>query len=381
MLINSVNRFTCFVALLFLLSTVCASAQVAVAPLELVRQQFLSSTGIPLANGCLTLNATGTSNPQAIYVDSSGTFQAPNPYQLDAAGESNIWLSNTGYDLTLYAGVPNTSCSVSLGAQVWQQRNINPFAIINGGSNYIVASGTVDPSGVAGELAYRSDIPCFRGFTTIWDCFVTLTATQTLTNKTLTSPTITTPILNGTPSGTSLQGGGAKLMTAGTVAGTGATLCTDGTQAATTSGCVVQLPNVVYNTASAQFTATTALIPMVTPTANFTYRFSGYLDQTILGAACAGTSTYQLVLSWQDPNGAGVVTDNITWSKNGAVANTASIVNNGTVGNISGNMVPYTLRAKGSTSIGYSFTVVPGGACAPPPTVQFYPVLEQLSVN
>jgi len=374
------KQFLSILGIILGLAHIC-SAQVAVAPLQLARQQFLSGTGVPLVNGCLAFYSTGTSNPQAIFSDNTGAFQLPNPLQLDAAGEASIWMTNTGYDIAAYTGVPNTSCSVSLGTQLWREINKNPFSIINGGSNYIVASGTVDPAGVAGELAYRSDIPCFRGFTTIWDCFVTLTATQTLTNKTLTSPTITTPILNGTPSGTSLQGTDTKILTSGTVAGTGATLCTDANGGATTSGCVVQLPNVVYNTASAQFTATTALIPMITPTANFTYRFSGYLDQTILGAACAGTSTYQLVLSWQDPNGAGVVTDNITWSKNGAVANTASIVNNGTVGNISGNMVPYTLRAKGSTSIGYSFTVVPGGACAPPPTVQFYPVLEVLSVN
>lgn len=188
--------------LFFIIALVCswagsAHAQVPVAPLQLVRQQFLSATGIPLAGGCLTFNATGTSTPQAIYTDSSGQFQAPNPYQLDSAGESNIWLSNTGYDLTAYAGVPNTPCSTSLGSQLWQQKNINPFTIINSGSNYIVASGTSDPGGVPGELGYLTTIPCFRGFTTIWDCFTQNAAIQTLTNKTLTNPTITAPTVTG----------------------------------------------------------------------------------------------------------------------------------------------------------------------------------------
>lgn len=185
--------------LLFLLLFAPAAlrAQVAVAPLTLPRAQFLSSTGLPMAGGCVNFFATGTSTPQAIYADSTGTSQLANPLTLDAAGEASVWMSNTGYDIVANTGVPNTACSVSVGTQLWRENNKNPFSIINGGSNYIVASGTVDPSGVPGELAYRSDIPCFRGFTAIWDCFATLTGVQTFTNKTFTSPAINTPIVTG----------------------------------------------------------------------------------------------------------------------------------------------------------------------------------------
>ena len=192
-------------ALLLLLAPCLLRAQVAVAPLEIPRAQFLNSAGQPLAGGCVNFFTTGTSTPQAIYADSGGVNQLSNPLTLDAAGEASVWMSNIGYDIVMNTGVVGTSCSVSLGTQLWKEINKNPFAIINNGSNFIVASGTSDPSGVPGELAYRTDIPCFRGFTTIWDCFVTLTAVQTLTNKTLVNPVIpsstgavlTQPVING----------------------------------------------------------------------------------------------------------------------------------------------------------------------------------------
>lgn len=180
---------------------------VAVAPLTLPRTQFLSSTGVPVAGGCVNFFATGTSTPQAIYADSGGVNQLANPLTLDAAGEASVWMSNTGYDIVLNAGVFGTACSVSLGSQLWRENNKNPFSIINSGSNYIVASGTSDPAGSAGELAYRTDIPCFRGFTSLWDCFTQNAAVQTLSNKTLTapvinggtqnSPAVLTPSING----------------------------------------------------------------------------------------------------------------------------------------------------------------------------------------
>jgi hypothetical protein len=170
---------------LFLFAASVLHAQAIVAPLELVRQQFFSATGVPLAYGCLVFNATGTSTPQAIYGDSTGLYQALNPYQLDAAGMSNIWMTNTGYDITAYTGVTNLPCSSSLGSQLWQQTNVNPFSILNVGSNYIIASGTSDPVGTPGELSFRSDLPCLRFFISIWDCLVETTLVQTVTNKSI----------------------------------------------------------------------------------------------------------------------------------------------------------------------------------------------------
>ena len=61
---------------------------------------------------------------------------------------------------------------------------------------------------------------------------VTLTGSQSLSNKTLTSP-----VINGTVSGTALKGTDTLLLTAGTVSGTGASLCVDGNGGATTTAC------------------------------------------------------------------------------------------------------------------------------------------------
>jgi hypothetical protein len=168
-----------------LLCASAAQAQVAVAPMQIARQQFFNGTGAILSAGCFNFFATGTSTPQAIYADSTGTSQLSNPLTLDSTGSTSVWMTNTGYDVVANTGVVGQPCSSALGTQLWKQVNVNPFAIINIGSNYIVASGTSDPAGSAGELAYRTDIPCFRGFTTLWDCFIQLTAVQTLANKTI----------------------------------------------------------------------------------------------------------------------------------------------------------------------------------------------------
>lgn len=255
--------------LILLLCPVLAQAQgVAVAPLTLPRTQFLSSTGVPVASGCVNFFATGTSTPQAIYADSGGVNQLANPLTLDAAGEASVWMSNTGYDIVLNAGVFGTACSVSLGSQLWRENNKNPFSIINSGSNYIVASGTSDPAGSAGELAYRTDIPCFRGFTTLWDCFTQNAAVQTLSNKTLTAPVInggtqnapavTLPVINAV---TVVNSPGTYINVAASVIGTVAN----------------RLTKLVGAPSTAQTTATTDA--------------SGAIGITVLNAGGTGTTS------------------------------------------------------------------------------------------
>lgn len=59
------------------------------------------------------------------------------------------------------------------------------------------------------------------------------------TNPTWTTPTISSPVINGSSSGTGVQGTDSKLMTSGTVSGTAQFLCTDANGGATTSGCTV----------------------------------------------------------------------------------------------------------------------------------------------
>lgn len=251
--------------LLFLLAAVPLCAQVAVAPLRIDRSQFLSSTGVPLASGCVNFFATGTSTPQAIYTDSTGTFQLPNPLALDAAGEASIWMTNTGYDIVANTGVTGQSCSVALGTQLWREVNKNPFSIINSGSNFIVASGIVDPGGSLGMLATRSDIPCLRFFIATWDCIVELNLTQTLANKTLTTPilntpTLNTPVINGTSTGSGKQGTGVTLLSANTI-NNSSPICSDGSGTATTAICGGVIVPLISCGAFTPVTATNTVTP------------------------------------------------------------------------------------------------------------------------
>lgn len=186
-----------------------AQAQVPVALSPVDRQQFFSQAGAPLASGCIFTYITGTSTPLATYTDGTGTAQNTNPIILDAGGFANIWLSNSSYRFSIYS-----AGGVNCASGIFQRTvdNVSAYAAINTPQNLFLLGASSDPGGSAGELAYRTDIPCFRGFTTLWDCFVTLTGVQTLTNKTFAnpaftgtetgivaaSPTLNNPNINGT---------------------------------------------------------------------------------------------------------------------------------------------------------------------------------------
>jgi len=331
-------------------------------------------------------------------------------------------------------------------------------------------------------LAYRTDIPCFRGFTTIWDCFVSLTGSQTLTNKTLVNPVISSstgavlssPNINGTVvtgppatylvmandlvTGTTLNklakinpaglagfailplitdtGGITGVVTAGAGITGNATIQQNGSVScvfdnATTSGNYIQisssiagdchdagtsypstgqvigrslatnvaigtniidlfgpeiiagLPRVVYSTVQTASSTSIGSVTMVTaPASGATYRFSVYGDVTIVGAACTGTSTVNVFVSYQDPGEAGPGSSSffILLPVGG---------NNGTVGRMilsadpGAFPLPYAgiFRAKGGTAVAFFTTYSAGATCAPPPTVQIYPMLEQMTIN
>src|SRR5260221_2050088 len=78
-------------------------AQTSVALAPLAKQQFLSTTGAPLASGCLFTYISGTSTPLATYQDSTGTAQNTNPVILDIGGFAPLRLSNSAYRFTLYS--------------------------------------------------------------------------------------------------------------------------------------------------------------------------------------------------------------------------------------------------------------------------------------
>ena len=184
-------------ALLMLLPIV-AKAQTSVALSPVPAQQFFSQGGLPLASGCIYTFISGTSTQLATFTDGTGTATNPNPIILDAGGFGNIWLSNSSYRFQIWSfgsGAVGSNCGN--GTLQRTVDNISAYTVINQAQNIFLSGQSSDPGGTAGELIYRSDIPCFRAFTTFWDCLVSLTGTQTLLNKTMTSPTLNTPTITG----------------------------------------------------------------------------------------------------------------------------------------------------------------------------------------
>lgn len=186
--------------LLFILALVCgwagiAQAQVPVSLAPSMHPQFLDSTGKVLSGGFVYTYQAGTTIRQDSYTDSSGTIINAWPIPLDATGspsnlstQTGIWLSNNTYKICAYS---------SAMIQAWCTDNVSAYQILNGVQNITFGGVTSDPTGAAGMLGYRSDLSCFRFFTSFWDCGVTFTGIQTLTNKTLTSPILTNPAING----------------------------------------------------------------------------------------------------------------------------------------------------------------------------------------
>jgi hypothetical protein len=169
-----------FSIVLTMLFTIVTNAQTNVAIAPVARQQFFDANGKPLASGCVFTYVAGTSTQQATYSDSSGLFQLSNPIILDSGGFATIWLTNNAYRIVV-SSAGGINCAS--GAQQYVADNVSAYQTINQASNIIIFGATSDPIGTVGELGYRTDLPCFRGFTTIWDCFVQNTTPATLINK------------------------------------------------------------------------------------------------------------------------------------------------------------------------------------------------------
>jgi hypothetical protein len=180
-----------------------AQAQTSVALAPVPAQQFFSQAGQPLASGCIWTYISGTSTPLATYTSYTGVTQNTNPIILDGGGFAQIWLSNSTYRFVIYAsdGLNDNCASGALQRTV---DGISAYTILNQAQNIFLAGASSDPAGTAGELYYNTTLGCFRGFSTFWDCFVTLTGPQTLTNKTLPSATLSTPTITGAVSGAAL---------------------------------------------------------------------------------------------------------------------------------------------------------------------------------
>jgi hypothetical protein len=172
--------------LIFLLLPSIACSQVAVAVSPVPHQQFFdNTTGLPLAAGCLYTYITGTSTPLATYVDSTGTGQNTNPVILGADGGANLWLSNAAYRFTLYSRGTGGSLGSNCFSGTFEYTidNVSSWTVINNAQNLFLLGQNSDPSGTAGELFYRSDLACFRGFSVFWDCLATVNGVQSFTSK------------------------------------------------------------------------------------------------------------------------------------------------------------------------------------------------------
>ena len=388
-------------------------AQTVVAPSPVAKQQFFAANGSPLSSGCLFTYISGTSTPLATFTDFSGVTQNPNPIILDAGGYAPVWLSNSTYRFKLVANDGlNDNCA--FGALQYTVDGVSAWTVINQAANLFALGQTSDPAGTAGEIVYRSDIPCFRGFTTFWDCFVRLTDTQTVTNKTFdisantiknsvntaghyqrnngtqyvdstiqptdfpASSVLPTPVINGTPTGTGVQGTGAKLASDDGTGVTNAPLCRSAIGGLTAVGCL----GGVYSIASISTNANLGTTTMATSGASGNlYRFSGFIENTAVGASCAGNSTVTVSLIYTDPASGALNTQLIGLETiGGTFVQTFTITTNGGLVPL-GSIVPIVIRTTPGSTVSYATTFTAGGSCSPAPKYQVYPILEQLTVN
>lgn len=270
-----------------LLGLLCAAPAfgqgVPVALMPVARQQFADNNGVPLAGGCLSFFNAGTTTPAPTYLDILGVNLTTNPVVLDSAGRTTVYGANQEYKVQLNQAPSTGTCSsINLGALVWVQDNVSPFQVIVGTQTIIFAGVTIDPTGQAGMMDYRSDIPCFRSFTTVWDCFVRLNDTQTLTNKTLPNPVISNPTITGTITG-------QPTITSPTI--TSPTI--NGVTVPNTPGTYITVAN--DPTTGTTVGTLTKLLPGVSPLAVITTStdIGGIIGVTVSGAGKTGNATIQ----------------------------------------------------------------------------------------
>lgn len=139
----------------------------------------------------------------------------------------------------------------------------------------------------------------------------------------------------------------------------------------TTSG------TVAYSTPSAATTTSISATTMATAgSSGNTYRFSVYLDETVVGSGCTANSPLTVSIIFTDATGVAATQslEQISITNNGSVGalpTTASTLGTMNVGGI--------FRTNGSTVVQYSTTYTPSGTCTTAPTYRAYPILEVLN--
>ena len=129
-------------ALFLILLAASAFAQNA-ALMPVVRQQFFSAAGVPLAGGFVFTYAAGTTNQLATYTDSSGTSLNSNPVVLDSAGMASIWLGPNTYDIVVQD---------STGAQLYAVNNVSDVGLLAMTRTVLLSPVSGGEQDVAGPL-------------------------------------------------------------------------------------------------------------------------------------------------------------------------------------------------------------------------------------
>lgn len=132
-------------------------------------------------------------------------------------------------------------------------------------------------------------------------------------------------------------------------------------------------PSIVYNTPPSPTNTNISAFTMVTVGASdATYRYGAYVNQTALGSGCSGNTNATFNVIFTDPNNGTPVTLPVS---------IPTIINNGTLGVLMVDFTPVMLRAATGTVIQYSMMYSIGSGCSIGPTLQMFPILEQLTAT
>ena len=320
------------------------------------KQQIFGSDGAPLVGGKIYTYLAGTSTPATTYTDFGAGTANTNPIILDSFGQANIWLLSTvsykfivrtATDVLLYTvdnittpldifslaapppignTTPNTGAFTTLTAS-------GAVTLTGQGAMKLNAGTTAErPSPSNGMIRYNTTTAAMEGYiNSAWtgllssadSSVVTLTGTQTLTNKTLTSP-----IIGGTP--------------------TGVGVLTSGTVVASTSGTSIDfasLPSWIKRvTLMFQGVSTNGSSDYQIRIGTSTVTTSGYAAVNVSTASTSiGTNAYTTGFVFVVPGGASashsgsVTLFNITgnsWVSNGFVVATDTVRGNISAGSI-----------------------------------------------
>lgn len=142
-----------------------SSAQVTVALSPVPHMQFLSSTGAPLAAGCVYTYSGGTSTFLATYTDSTGVTQNTDPIQLDSGGFANIWLTAVAYKFSVYSNPSGGACPGTPGGLMvlqWTVDGIKTSTSSGGSTASQLTSSGANPATSGIVAMAKTDTICWR---------------------------------------------------------------------------------------------------------------------------------------------------------------------------------------------------------------------------